>query len=126
MHTKDYYKIMGLTPDASEKEIKSAYRKYAMQYHPDRNKDDPNSVEKLKEINEAYHVLSNDSRKMAYDMIKGNRIGVNRYTQKDFTHLDLDAIIQLFSVNNLNASGRSFCRRRGFGKKGCGRWQWNK
>lgn len=126
MHTKDYYKIMGIAPDASDKEIKRAYRKFAMKYHPDRNRDDPNSVEKLKEINEAYHVLGNHSRKMVYDMMKGNRINANQYTRKDFTQLDLNTIIQIFSINNLSASGRSFCRRRGFGKKGCGRRQWSK
>jgi curved DNA-binding protein CbpA len=63
MYAKDYYRIMGTSPDASEGEIKAAYRKLAMQYHPDRNRKDPHSVERLKEINDAYHVLGNKERK---------------------------------------------------------------
>jgi curved DNA-binding protein CbpA len=123
MDTKDYYKIMGLSPDASKEEIKSAYRKHVMQYHPDRNRDDPNGLEKLKEINEAYHILGNDSRKMAYDMMQVNRIKVRGYTEKDFIHSDLASVIHLFSMRNFKASPRSYCRKRGFGKKGCGRWR---
>lgn len=63
---KDYYKILGVSRDASEEEIKKAYRRLAFQYHPDRNKD-PGAEEKFKEINEAYEVLSDPEKRAAYD-----------------------------------------------------------
>ena len=57
MDYKDYYKILGVEKGASEAEIKSAYRKLAKQFHPDRNRGDKTAEEKFKEINEAYEVL---------------------------------------------------------------------
>uniref|UniRef100_A0A0K0F8L9 J domain-containing protein n=1 Tax=Strongyloides venezuelensis TaxID=75913 RepID=A0A0K0F8L9_STRVS len=63
---KDYYKTLGITRSASEDEIKKAYRKMALKYHPDKNKD-PNSDGKFKEIAEAYDVLSDKTKKDIYD-----------------------------------------------------------
>jgi len=63
---KDFYEILGVSKNASKEEIKSAYRKSALKFHPDRNKE-PDAEEKFKEINEAYEVLSNDQKKSAYD-----------------------------------------------------------
>jgi len=54
MDYKDYYQILGLSRNASTDEIRKAYRKLAMQYHPDRNPDDKQAEERFKEINEAY------------------------------------------------------------------------
>lgn len=62
----DFYETLGVKKGASKEEIKSAYRKQAMQWHPDKNKSDE-AEEKFKEINEAYEVLSNDQKKSAYD-----------------------------------------------------------
>ena len=67
MEYKDYYKTLGVSKDASQSEIKKAYRKLARQYHPDVNPDDPNAEEKFKEINEAYQVLSDDDKRKKYD-----------------------------------------------------------
>jgi len=64
---KDYYEVLGVGKSASKDEIKSAYRKLALKYHPDRNKGDKASEEKFKEASEAYHVLSDDKRKANYD-----------------------------------------------------------
>ena len=65
---KDYYRILEVSRDASESEIKSAFRKLALKYHPDRNADDRNAEEKFKEVNEAYSVLSDPEKKRMYDL----------------------------------------------------------
>lgn len=64
---KNYYDILGVKKDASEKEIKSAFRKLAKQYHPDANPDNPSAEAKFKEINEAYEVLSDKEKREMYD-----------------------------------------------------------
>lgn len=63
---KDYYKILGIQSGANEDEIKKAYRKMALKYHPDKNKD-PSAEEKFKEIAEAYDVLSDPKKRAVYD-----------------------------------------------------------
>ena len=70
MEFKDYYKVLGLEPDATADEIKRAYRKLALQYHPDRNPDDKEAEEKFKEINEAYQVLSDPEKRARYDQMR--------------------------------------------------------
>jgi curved DNA-binding protein len=69
MEYKDYYKILGVDKKASEDEIKRAYRKLALKYHPDRNPDDKQAEEKFKEINEAYQVLSDPAKRTRYDQL---------------------------------------------------------
>ncbi len=64
---KNYYDILGVGESADADEIKKAYRKLAMQYHPDRNRGDNSAEEKFKEINEANDVLSDSSKKSQYD-----------------------------------------------------------
>ena len=67
MAKRDYYEVLGVNKNASADQIKSAYRKQAVKYHPDKNKGDKASEEKFKEASEAYHVLSNNERKQNYD-----------------------------------------------------------
>lgn len=67
MSKRDYYEILGVDKTASKDEIKKAYRKLAMQYHPDRNPDDKEAETKFKEAAEAYEVLSNDEKRGKYD-----------------------------------------------------------
>ena len=67
MAKRDYYDVLGVNKSASPDQIKSAYRKLAVKYHPDKNKGDKASEEKFKEASEAYHVLSNSERKQNYD-----------------------------------------------------------
>jgi len=66
---RDYYEVLGITKDATEKDIKKAYRKLAFKWHPDKNPDNKKEAEeKFKEINEAYSVLSDPDKKRQYDM----------------------------------------------------------
>ena len=67
MAKRDYYEVLGINRDASEEEIKKAYRKLAMKHHPDRNPDNPKSEELFKEAKEAYEVLCDASKRAAYD-----------------------------------------------------------
>ncbi|MCD0217618.1 DnaJ domain-containing protein, partial [Enterobacter hormaechei subsp. steigerwaltii] len=64
---KDLYDVLGVSPQAGADEIKRAYRKLAMKYHPDRNPGNPKAEEKFKEIQRAYDTLSDLSKRMQYD-----------------------------------------------------------
>jgi molecular chaperone DnaJ len=67
MAKRDFYEILGVTKNASEEDIKKAYRKLAMKYHPDRNPDSKESEEKFKEVKEAYEMLTHPDKREAYD-----------------------------------------------------------
>ena len=67
MSEQDYYELLGVSRNASADEIKKAYRKKAIQFHPDKNPDDSTAEEKFKEISEAYEVLKDSEKKAAYD-----------------------------------------------------------
>jgi molecular chaperone DnaJ len=67
MAKRDYYEVLGVNRDASEEEVKKAYRKLAMKWHPDRNPDNPKAEEHFKEAKEAYEVLTDGNKRAAYD-----------------------------------------------------------
>ena len=70
MDFKDYYAVLGVSPDADEQTIKQAYRTLARQYHPDVNPGDPQAEERFKEINEAYQALGDRERRQKYDELR--------------------------------------------------------
>ena len=120
MMLKDYYGILGVSPDASEEEIKKAYRSLAKRYHPDRNRGNPASEERLKEINEAYDILGDKEKRTLYDL-QVSRSPKYEFVQDSRLVNDLSELIDLFS--RLSSSGfykvrPGGCRRRGFGR-GC-------
>ena len=78
----DYYKTLGVEKNASQDEIKKAYRKLALKYHPDRNKDDKGAEEQFKAVNEAYAVLSDPEKRKQYDTL-GTQGFRQRYSQQD-------------------------------------------
>ena len=90
---RDYYDVLGVQREASKDEIKDAYRKLAMQFHPDRNKD-AGAEEKFKEISEAYAVLSDDQKRQQYNTL-GHQGFDQRYKQEDiFRGADFDSIFR--------------------------------
>ena len=103
MADKDYYKILGVEKNASSAEIKKAYRKMAMKYHPDHAKDDKAAEEKFKKISEAYAVLSDEEKRKQYDTFGSD--GFNqRYSQEDiFRNFDFGDIFKEFGFG-----GRGF------------------
>ncbi|MEN7547077.1 J domain-containing protein [Rapidithrix thailandica] len=72
MDYKDYYKILGVNKNASKEEIKKAYRKLAVKYHPDKNQDNKAAESKFKDITEAYEVLGDEQKRKKYDMLGAN------------------------------------------------------
>lgn len=96
MAGKDYYKILGVSKGSSADEIKKAYRKLAMKYHPDKNKGDKAAEDKFKDVSEAYAVLSDPEKKKQYDMFGAD--GFNRkFSQEDiFREADFGTIFREF------------------------------
>ena len=77
---KDFYKILGVSKDVSDAELKKVYRKLAREYHPDSNKDNASAEAKFKEISEAYSVLSDSTQRAEYDQIRAMGAGGARFT----------------------------------------------
>lgn len=80
---RDYYEVLGVSRNATQDELKNAFRKLAMKYHPDRNKE-PDAEEKFKEINEAYQVLSDDNKRKIYDQFGHEGLDGNVMTGSGF------------------------------------------
>jgi len=93
MATRDYYDILGVSKNASGEELKRAYRKLAMKYHPDKNPNKKEAEERFKEINEAYAVLSDKEKRKQYDTF-GKEGFHQRFSQEDiFKGFDFDDIL---------------------------------
>ncbi len=94
MAGKDYYKILGVPRSAGKDDIRKAYRKLAMKYHPDRNKGNKQAEEKFKDINEAYAVLHDDEKRKQYDNFGAEGFS-NKYSREDiFRNADLGSIFE--------------------------------
>ena len=99
METFDYYEILEITRTSDKETIKKAYRKMALKYHPDRNPDDKNAEEQFKRINEAYEVLSDDSKRQIYDKYGKEGLqnsGFSGFSGRDFSDIfgDLGSIFE--------------------------------
>jgi curved DNA-binding protein len=103
---EDYYRVLGVSKNASKDEIKKAFRKLAMKYHPDKNKDNKEAEEKFKKINEAYAVLSNDEKRKQFDMFGAEGFS-KRFSQEDiFRGFDFNGIFRDMGFGDV--FGRSF------------------
>lgn len=100
MDKKDYYDVLGVPKGANKDEIKAAYRKLALEFHPDRNKS-PEATERFKEISEAYAILSDDEKRREFDQF--GRAGIyERYNSEDiFRGADFDSIFRDSGFGNI-------------------------
>jgi curved DNA-binding protein len=120
MPDTDYYKILGVDKNASDTEIKKAYRKLAMKYHPDRTKGDKSAEEMFKKVSEAYAVLSDEEKRKQYDTFGASGFH-QRYSQEDiFRGFNFGDIFKEFgfddgSFTNMFMGGSGRGRRFGFG-----------
>ena len=104
MSATDYYKILGVNKNASDGEIKKAYRKLAMKYHPDHTKGDKTAEEMFKKISEAYAVLSDKKKRSQYDTF-GSTGFQQRYSQEDiFKGFDFSDILREFGIGGTSFS----------------------
>jgi len=109
----DYYKVLGVAKTATPEEIKKAYRKLALKYHPDKNQGDKAAEAKFKEISEAYAVLSDRNKREQYDTY-GSTGFHQRFSQEDiFRGFDLNSILRQFGFG-----GSTFGGTHGFGSSG--------
>ena len=118
---RDYYEVLGVAKSASADEIKSAYRKLAMKYHPDRNPGDEEAKAKFQEASEAYEVLSNDEKRQRYDQFghQGVNFGPGGFDfGRDFSHFqDIDLGDILNSVFGGGMGGGGFGGMFGGGRQ---------
>ena len=101
MSRKDYYKILGVNKDASQEEIRKAYKKLALKYHPDRNPGDKNAEEKFKEAAEAYEVLGNKEKKEEYDN-PHSEFDFRTSGGPDFGGMGMDDILRHFGFGGMD------------------------
>jgi molecular chaperone DnaJ len=96
MTKRDYYEVLEVSKNATKEEIKKAYRKKALQYHPDRNPGDKEAEEKFKEAAEAYDVLSDDEKRRRYDQFGHAGVGSSAASGGGFGGFDMEDIFSRF------------------------------
>ena len=120
MAKRDYYDVLGVSRNADEKELKSAFRKLAMQFHPDKNPGDKAAEDRFKEINEAYAVLSDPQKRTQYDQF-GSSGFHQRYSQEDiFRGFDVGDIFKDMGFGTDDIFSRIFGGAGGFRQGGFG------
>src|SRR5436190_4814283 len=124
MNKRDYYEILGVTKGSPQEEIKKAYRKVAMQFHPDRNPGDKAAEEKFKEAAEAYEVLSDADKRAQYDRfghagVSGNGRGGGGYSGGAGMNMD-DIFSQFGDIFGDDVFGNFFGGGGGRGRSGGG------
>ena len=90
---RDYYEVLSVSRTATGEEIKKAYRRLAMKYHPDRASDDPEAETKFRQCAEAYEVLSDPAKRQRYDQFGHEGV---RGAHHDFSHVDVSDIFSMF------------------------------
>src|SRR5271169_256156 len=119
MSKRDYYEVLGVSRTCSDAELKVAFRKLAMQHHPDRNPGDADCEHKFKELNEAYDVLKDGDKRAAYDRFghaafeHGGMGGAAHGFGADFAHTFSDIFEDLFGMGGGRRGGRGQGRERG-------------
>jgi molecular chaperone DnaJ len=111
---RDYYEVLGVTRAATDQELKSAYRKLALQFHPDRNPNNPDAEEKFKECSEAYAVLTDVDKRSVYDRFGHAGLGGNAGAGFDATDLG-DIFGDFFGLGEIFGGGT---RRRSRTQRG--------
>ncbi|TNE70912.1 molecular chaperone DnaJ [bacterium] len=96
MSKRDYYEVLGVSKDASVEDIKRAYRKLAMKYHPDRNPDDPSASENFKEAAEAFDVLKDENKRARYDRFGHSGLHSGGFNEPDFQNVSFEDIFSRF------------------------------
>jgi len=110
---RDYYEVLGVDRNASDADIKKAYRKLAKQYHPDLNPGDKTAEAKFKEINEAYEVLSDSQKRSRYDQFGHAGVDPNGFTGSGFGDFDFGGFGDIFETFFGGGFGRSARSRNG-------------
>lgn len=109
MSSDDYYATLGVSQDASIRQIKAAYRRLAFQHHPDRNRDNPRSSEAMKRINEAYAILSSPVKRREYDELR-RQFGSAAYSRYQSAHSQQD----IYNGSDINTVFEEMARAFGF------------
>ena len=117
MNKKDYYEILGVSKNASDEEIKRAFRVLAKKYHPDVNKEE-GAAEKFKEIGEAYQVLSDKNKRSQYDQFGHAAFEGGGYQGFDMGDIDLDDILSSFFGGGFSSSFGGFRRNKNRASRG--------
>jgi curved DNA-binding protein len=109
MEKKDYYEILGIKPDANQQEVKEAYRKLALACHPDRNPGKPDAIHRMKDLNEAYAVLSDKNKRQEYNTVR-NDYGASAYGR----FREMRSEKEIFKGSDVSQIFEEICRNFGF------------